>query len=86
MLEEECCDSCEVLVAMRLTNDACVVPEQEARSTDEEAEEVGSEGTKPRARKLRHGSIETELSYRRQDPVLYRWPEQARKQSCSSMR
>ena len=72
MLEEECCGSCQGLVAMRLTYDACIVPEQEARSTDEEAEEVGSEGTKPRARKLRHGSIETELSQRRQDPVLYR--------------
>jgi hypothetical protein len=55
MLERECCDSCQDLVAMGLTYDACIVPEQEARSTDEEAEEVGSEGTKPRARKLRHG-------------------------------
>ena len=43
-----------VCVAMRPTYDARIVPEQEARSTDEEAEEVCSEGTKPRARKLRH--------------------------------
>lgn len=41
-------------VATRPTYDARIVPEQEARSTDEEAEEVGSKGTKPRARKLRH--------------------------------
>lgn len=39
---------------MRLTYDACIVPEQEARSTDKEAEEVGSEGSKSRAGKLRH--------------------------------
>jgi len=41
-------------VTTRLTDNTCIVPEQEARSTDEEAEEVGSEGTKPCARKLRH--------------------------------
>jgi hypothetical protein len=42
------------MAGMRHTYDACIVSEQEARSTDEEAEEVGPEGTKPRARKLRH--------------------------------
>jgi hypothetical protein len=46
-----------VCVATRPTYDACIIPKQEARSTDEEAEEVGSKGTEPRARKLRHGSL-----------------------------
>jgi hypothetical protein len=54
VLENRCHDSYDSMAGMRHTYDACIVSEQEARSTDEEAEEVGPEGTKPRARKLRH--------------------------------
>ena len=57
MSENGCHDSCESFVATRPTYDASIIPKQETRSTDEEAEEVGSKGTKPRARKLRHGSL-----------------------------
>lgn len=41
---------------MRHTYDAGVVAEEEAGSTDEEAEEIGSEGAEPCAWKLRHAN------------------------------
>lgn len=45
---------------MRHTYDAGVVAEKKAGGTDEEAEEVGSEGAEPCAWKLGHASLDRE--------------------------
>jgi hypothetical protein len=52
-------------VTRQLTHDSRIIPKEESGSTDEEAEEIGSEGTKPRARKLRHVVEFSSLSSRR---------------------
>lgn len=66
---------------MRHTYDAGVVAEEEAGSTDEEAEEIGSEGAEPCAWKLRHATLGSNMYLYVLSHCLYLLSQRARKQA-----